>query len=225
MLGPWSQVWAQEPTSFLEQLVTEEREREEALEAERLRLQPFALEFGGWYRFSYFWFEYPGGDQLASNDRNLRNHDLRFWLSANLEDIHYVYTRFRVGFIDFSPGDSFDSNDYDTEGINLDMAFYRLNLTQALRHYCDLSLPLTTQVQAGRQYFNVGTGLEADVITLYRHLANAAGTDLAPEHGSAKPGEQLRSVISPQLAAQVLGWKATVPLEEGLRITYRAFAG
>lgn len=159
MLGPWSQVWAQEPTSFLEQLVAEEREREEALEAERLRLQPFALEFGGWYRFSYFWFEYPGGGRLPDNDRNLRNHDLRFWFSANLEDIHYIYTRFRLGFIDFSSGDSFDGNDDDIEGINLDMAFYRLNLTQALQQYCDLSLPLTMQVQAGRQYFNVGTGL------------------------------------------------------------------
>ena len=154
-----SRLYAQEPTSFLEKLVAEERLREQALEAERLRLQPFTLEFGGWYRFSYFWFEEPGGSLIASNDVNLRNHDLRLWLSANLEDIHYLYVRFRLGLVDFSPGDSFDGNEEDTEGMNLDMGFYRLNLTQALRKYFEVDLPLTVQVQAGRQYFNLGTGL------------------------------------------------------------------
>lgn len=158
-VGRGGALFAQEPTSFLEKLVTEERLREEALEAERLRMQPFTLEFGGWYRFSYFWFEEPGLGFLPSNDINLRNHDIRVWLSANLEDIHYGYVRFRLGFIDFSPGDSFDGNDEDTEGVNLDMGFYRINLTKALRKYFEVELPLTVQVQAGRQYFNLGTGL------------------------------------------------------------------
>jgi len=158
-LGPRSQLWAQEPTSFLQKMISEERDREQALEAERLRLQPFTLEFGGWYRFSYFWFEEPGGAFLQSNDRNLRDHDLRFWLSANLDDIHYVYTRFALNVIDFGSGDSFDNNDSDTEGVNLDMGFYRMNVTKALEKYLGLSLPLALQVQAGRQYFNLGTGL------------------------------------------------------------------
>jgi hypothetical protein len=158
-LGLSASLEAQEPTSFLEKLVADERDRERALETERLRLQPFTLEFGGWYRYSYFWWEEPGGDVVMSNDVSLRNHDIRFWLSVNLEDIHYAYARSRLGFIDFSTGDSFDHNDVDTEGINLDMGFYRFNLTEALRKYCEAELPVTVQVQAGRQYFNVGTGL------------------------------------------------------------------
>lgn len=71
--------------------------------------------------------------------------------------------------------------------------------------------------------FNVGTGLETDVATLYRCLAAAAGSDVKPQHGPAKPGEQQRSVISPQLAGEVLGWAPRIALEDGLRATYQSF--
>ena len=158
-LGFWRSGWAAEPTSFLEQMVAEERDREQALEAERLQLQPFTLEYGGWYRFSFFWFEEPGLGFIPSNDVSLRNQDFRLWLSANLEDIHYVYARFRLGLVDFSRGDSFDGNDEDTEGVNLDMGYYRLDVTRALKRYCGVPSPVSLQVQVGRQYFNVGTGL------------------------------------------------------------------
>jgi hypothetical protein len=158
-LGFWGPGWAAEPTSFLEQMSKEERDRRDALEAERLQLQPFTLEYGGWYRFSFFSFNEPGSAGVPSNNVSLRNNDLRFWMSANLEDIHYVYTRFRVGFIDFSQGDSFDRNDKDTDGPNLDMAYYRLDITRALKKYYGVLSPVSVQLQAGRQYFNVGTGL------------------------------------------------------------------
>ncbi len=71
--------------------------------------------------------------------------------------------------------------------------------------------------------FNVGTGIETDVVTLYRHLAQAAGTDLQPKHGPAKPGEQRRSVISPEWGGKNLGWAPKVALNEGLERTFRSF--
>ncbi len=77
---------------------------------------------------------------------------------------------------------------------------------------------------AGSITFNVGTGIETDVVTLYRHLAEAAGTDFPAHHGPAKPGEQRRSVISPEFAHASLGWTPEVPLDEGLAITFRSFA-
>jgi len=76
---------------------------------------------------------------------------------------------------------------------------------------------------AGSLMFNVGTGIETDVVTLYKHLAEAAGSDLPARHGPAKPGEQRRSVISPQLAHESLGWTPKVSLAQGLAITYRSF--
>lgn len=72
---------------------------------------------------------------------------------------------------------------------------------------------------------NVGTGIETDVVTLYGHLASAAGTDGSPQHGPAKPGEQRRSVISPRYARQVLNWRPKVSLVDGLQATYSWFQG
>ncbi|UCD37822.1 MAG: NAD-dependent epimerase/dehydratase family protein [Fidelibacterota bacterium] len=71
--------------------------------------------------------------------------------------------------------------------------------------------------------FNVGTGKETNVITLYKYLAEAAETDLAPLHGPAKPGEQQRSVISHELATKTLSWKPEMALQEGIALTYRSF--
>ena len=71
--------------------------------------------------------------------------------------------------------------------------------------------------------FNVGTGIETDVVTLYQSLAEAARTNLTPSHGPAKPGEQQRSSISPTLAARKLGWEPHTDLTEGLSLTYRSF--
>ena len=72
---------------------------------------------------------------------------------------------------------------------------------------------------------NVGTGIETDVNRLYALLADAAGTDRPAKHAPAKPGEQMRSSVDPARAAEVLGWRPTVVLEEGLRRTVDWFRG
>ncbi len=66
---------------------------------------------------------------------------------------------------------------------------------------------------------NIGTGIETDVNRLHELLAKAAGSDRPPEHAPGKPGEQMRSSVDPSRAAEVLGWRPTVALEEGLRRT------
>ena len=50
-----------------------------------------------------------------------------------------------------------------------------------------------------------------------------SGKDLAPEHGPAKPGEQLRSSVDPTLAGRVMGWRPEVDLTSGLKETLRFF--
>ena len=72
--------------------------------------------------------------------------------------------------------------------------------------------------------FNIGTGIETDVVTLYGHLLTAAGKDSPPRHGPALPGEQRRSVISAAYAQQALGWAPKVALTDGLAETYRSFS-
>src|SRR5215208_1584257 len=71
--------------------------------------------------------------------------------------------------------------------------------------------------------YNVGTGSETSVNELYRLLLKISGKDLAPEHGPAKPGEQLRSSVDPTLAGLVMGWRPEVDLTSGLKETLRFF--
>lgn len=71
--------------------------------------------------------------------------------------------------------------------------------------------------------FNIGTGIETSVNQLFNTLAKAAGSSLPAGYGPARPGEQRRSVISPERAAKELNWKPEVSLETGLAQTYLFF--
>ncbi len=77
----------------------------------------------------------------------------------------------------------------------------------------------------GFHVYNVGTGIETSVIDLYRLLAQAAGSSLAPVHGPAKPGEQQRSVVDANLVRRELGLPEPLPLADGLARTAAWFAG
>lgn len=70
---------------------------------------------------------------------------------------------------------------------------------------------------------NIGTGIETDVNTIFRELVRMGGFSTPEQHGAAKPGEQLRSVIDSALAQKVLGWHPQVSLAEGLGQTIEFF--
>jgi len=70
---------------------------------------------------------------------------------------------------------------------------------------------------------NIGTGVETDVNRLAVLLREVSGSRSEVRHGPAKPGEQRRSVIDSRLAAEKLGWRPEVSLEEGLRRTVEFF--
>jgi UDP-glucose 4-epimerase len=75
---------------------------------------------------------------------------------------------------------------------------------------------------------NIGTGIETDVVTIFQHLRTAVDSEIKAEHGPAKTGEQRRSCLDTRRAAQVLGWRPQMALEDGLRRTaeyYRETAG
>ncbi len=71
--------------------------------------------------------------------------------------------------------------------------------------------------------YNIGTGIETSVNELYELLREASGRELPPEHGPAKPGEQLRSCVDPSAAAHALGWRPRMDLATGLAETLRSF--
>jgi UDP-glucose 4-epimerase len=71
--------------------------------------------------------------------------------------------------------------------------------------------------------YNIGTGIETDVNTLYRMLAQATGVAVAAEHGPAKSGEQRRSCLDPTGTRERLGWSASIAFDDGVRSTVDYF--
>ncbi len=71
--------------------------------------------------------------------------------------------------------------------------------------------------------FNIGTGRETNILTIYLTVQDFMGSPLGPVHGPAKPGEQRRSALDSCLARELLKWEPQVTLEEGLGRTVTAF--
>jgi UDP-glucose 4-epimerase len=65
--------------------------------------------------------------------------------------------------------------------------------------------------------FNIGTGAETSVNTLYEAMARAAGVDAPPTHAPERPGELARSAVDPSAAAEHLGWRPQVGLDDGVK--------
>ena len=72
---------------------------------------------------------------------------------------------------------------------------------------------------------NIGTGVETDVVTLFQSLRQGAGSKLEASHGPAKIGEQRRSCLAAQRAADIFGWRPQVSLREGLERTIANYRG
>jgi UDP-glucose 4-epimerase len=70
--------------------------------------------------------------------------------------------------------------------------------------------------------FNIATGVETDVMAIWNELSAVAGSDVEPELADLRAGELKRSCLDSSLAASELGWRAEMPIGQGLGETYRA---
>jgi UDP-glucose 4-epimerase len=70
--------------------------------------------------------------------------------------------------------------------------------------------------------YNIATGVETDVMTVWNELRDAAGSDIEPQLAELRPGELQHSRLDIGMAARELGWSPEVPISEGLRVTYKA---
>ncbi len=73
-----------------------------------------------------------------------------------------------------------------------------------------------------RGTFNIATGVETDVTTLWNVLRAAAGSALEPQLADLRAGELQHSCLDVSRAERELGWRSEVSIEEGLRRTYAA---
>ncbi len=70
--------------------------------------------------------------------------------------------------------------------------------------------------------YNVATGVQTDVMTVWNELRDAAGSELEPELADLREGELRHSCLDAGLAERELGWRAEVGIADGLRLTYEA---
>ena len=71
--------------------------------------------------------------------------------------------------------------------------------------------------------YNIGTGKETDVNTLFGHLRDLTQSTCKEQHAPAKQGEQLRSVLSHERIFASFGWTPKMDLVEGLSKTVDSF--
>jgi UDP-glucose 4-epimerase len=75
----------------------------------------------------------------------------------------------------------------------------------------------------GGQRFNIGTGVETSVRQLHSAIAKAAGAPDEPEFHPARLGDLRRSCLDITRAADVLGWRPTVAIDDGVARTVDYF--
>ena len=68
--------------------------------------------------------------------------------------------------------------------------------------------------------FNIATGIETSVAAVWETLRDAASSGIEPELAPLRRGELTRSCMDPTNAFENLGWKASIPIYDGLRDTY-----
>jgi UDP-glucose 4-epimerase len=71
--------------------------------------------------------------------------------------------------------------------------------------------------------YNIGTGIETDVNTLFGHLSDLTQSTCKEQHAPAKQGEQLRSVLSHERIFASFGWTPKMDIVEGLSKTVDSF--
>ncbi|HYM59515.1 MAG TPA: NAD-dependent epimerase/dehydratase family protein [Thermoanaerobaculia bacterium] len=64
--------------------------------------------------------------------------------------------------------------------------------------------------------YNVGTGVETSILTIYDMIAAAAGSERRPRHAEAKAGEQMRSVVSGDALRRLADLPEPVALQDGI---------
>jgi UDP-glucose 4-epimerase len=84
--------------------------------------------------------------------------------------------------------------------------------------------PLPPAGQLDARAFNLGTGVGTSVVHLAEVLRSVAGRDVAIEHAPKRPGEQQESFVAVEKARELLGWRPSVSLEEGLARSFAWFA-
>src|SRR4051794_25796364 len=86
--------------------------------------------------------------------------------------------------------------------------------TRDFVHVDDVVRALMVAPNAG-DVFNIGSGRETSVLELHEHCRAVAGDTREPRRAEAREGDVMRSALDVSRAADELGWRPEVTLDEG----------
>lgn len=124
------------------------------------------LDYGGWFRSGYWTLDEDvvrDPDQPDSGYHAYRSQQLRLWGNLNIDQAHEFYARMKLDYFDWNHGTSFNHNDSDWVGPNLERGWYDFSLSRALKAYGQPAEDYDFAVRVGRQYVELGTGLALSV--------------------------------------------------------------
>jgi len=87
---------------------------------------------------------------------------------------------------------------------------------------CAAALLFLLKTYSGESHINVGSGTDITIEELARLVMRVVGFEGELVHDTAKPDGTPRKLMSNEKLA-AMGWAPSIPLEEGLRTTYRWF--
>ena len=73
------------------------------------------------------------------------------------------------------------------------------------------------------EILNLGSGVGTSINQVFAQLIKITGSQCAQVHGPAKLGEVFRTYLTAERALAILGWRAEIPLHEGLAKTVAYF--
>jgi hypothetical protein len=143
-----------QPEDMFQRSLFYEQDVRTRLEAAMPAEQKMLIEWGGFYIPSYVHFT-----DLDDANGDLTVQDLRLWTQIRFDEVHRVFARMRLNYIDFAPGDGQGLRQHDLVGPNLEIGYYELNVSQAAMKYGGQKWPFTMYIRGGRQYIEVGRGI------------------------------------------------------------------
>lgn len=78
----------------------------------------------------------------------------------------------------------------------------------------------TTNSDAVNQVYNIACGEQTSLNELFQNIKATAGSDLAPQYGPERAGDVKHSLADVSKAEQLLGYKPSVTVKEGLKSTF-----
>lgn len=192
-------VSAQQPRrseEFFQRAQFFDRETRARLEAVTPAQQKALVEWGGFYLPSYQQFT-----DINGHTGHVTSQDFRLWTQIKVDEVHTVFARMRMNYIDFASGDAQGGRAHDLEGPNLEMGFYELDISAAAKKYAKQEWPMRLTARGGRQYIEVGRGIAlGKILDAGRFDVDTRDFSFMGFAGRTEPGENNIDLSAPDFS-------------------------